>query len=48
MLNVLTEHLFVDESEQTKMILIFYVRYTSHYKSVNYAHLKTDGKNTCL
>ena len=46
MLNVLTEHLFVDESEQTK--IIFYVRYTSHYKSVNYAHLKTDGKNTCL
>ena len=46
MLNVLTEHLFVDKSEQTKMI--FYVRYTSHYKSVNYAHLKTDGKNTYL
>ena len=46
MLNVLTERLFVDKSEQTKMI--FYVQYTSHYKSVNYAHLKTDGKNTCL
>ena len=46
MLNVLTEHLFVDKNKQTKMI--FYARYTSHYKSVNYAHLKTDDKNTCL
>ena len=34
MLNVLTEHLFVDKSKQTNMI--FYVRYTSHYKSVHY------------